>query len=188
MGVYKSIDNPLWQRQPGESSKAFAAFVRYREMGPDRTHRKVGLEMGRSIQNIDQLSTKYKWTTRIKAWDDYLDELKRKTIEKETEEMIKRHIQGSQVLQRALLAPVVALNKKLKEVIDNGGKNDFETMKLKDLLRLSTETARVFGSITDIERKARGQATEINQSDITSGGEILVIKPIATSKQDDEDV
>jgi len=188
MGVYKSIDNPLWQRQPGESSRAFAAFVRYREMGSDRTHKKVALEMGRSVNNIDQLSTKYKWTVRIKAWDEFLDELKRKTIEKETEEMIKRHIQGSQAIQRALLAPVIALNKKLKEVLDSNEKSEFDNMKFKELLRLTTETARVFGSITDVERKARGQATEINQSDITSGGEVLVIKPIATSIQDDENL
>jgi len=38
----------VWDRQPGESPPAFAAFALYRDMGVSRSSARVGQEFGKS--------------------------------------------------------------------------------------------------------------------------------------------
>src|SRR5438445_12291331 len=63
-------DRDLWERQPAESSKAFAAFCRYRDLGPaDRSTAKVAQKLGRSKTLIDRWSSRWSWVKRVEAWD-----------------------------------------------------------------------------------------------------------------------
>jgi len=49
------LERNLWDRQPGESSEAFAAWVVFRDMGPDRTQARVARELRKSEQLIFQV-------------------------------------------------------------------------------------------------------------------------------------
>lgn len=58
-----------WSRQIGETSKAYAAFVCYRDLGTARTLRRVALELDRSFQLISKWSSEHDWPERARAWD-----------------------------------------------------------------------------------------------------------------------
>ena len=72
----------VFERQPRESSKAFAAFKTYLDMGTDRTHAKVAEQLGVSTRMIHKWGTKYGWTERLAARDAYLAEVERMAIER----------------------------------------------------------------------------------------------------------
>lgn len=58
-----------WSRQKGETSKAYAAFEVYRDMGEDRTTRAVAKHLSRSEALIKGWSSKWSWPERARAWD-----------------------------------------------------------------------------------------------------------------------
>lgn len=58
-----------WDRQPGETSKAYEAFSIYRDMGADRTVRATAEHLTKSEQLIKGWSGKNNWVARAAAWD-----------------------------------------------------------------------------------------------------------------------
>jgi len=66
----QSVTQP-WDRQPGESENAFAAFDAYRLMGSDRSLTKLGGRLGKTRQMIEDWSWRHSWTMRTLAWDQH---------------------------------------------------------------------------------------------------------------------
>lgn len=58
-----------WDRQPGETSKAYQAFVTYRDLGHDRTQLLVEKELGKSKALISRWAGAHDWVARAAAWD-----------------------------------------------------------------------------------------------------------------------
>jgi len=58
-----------WDRQAGETSKAYAAFVTYRDQGEDRSIQSVAEELDKSRALISRWSTQNDWVSRAAAWD-----------------------------------------------------------------------------------------------------------------------
>lgn len=71
----------LWDRQEGESSKAFAAFVAYLDLGPDRSIVKaidshLGQDRGKTgaksrISWWERWSSQFRWVARAEAFDEH---------------------------------------------------------------------------------------------------------------------
>jgi hypothetical protein len=72
----------VFERQRRESSKAFAAFQAYLELGEERSHALVAKQIGISRRMIHKWSKKYGWMDRIAGRDAYLAEVERMAIEK----------------------------------------------------------------------------------------------------------
>ena len=72
----------VFERQRRESSKAFAAFQAYLELGEERSHALVAKQLGVSRRMIHKWSKKYGWMDRIAGRDAYLAEVERMAIEK----------------------------------------------------------------------------------------------------------
>jgi hypothetical protein len=81
-----------WEKLPGESGAAYAAFCVYRDFGPERNIRKVAekseadtTKAGKRYRVWRLWSMRFKWVKRAEDYDLYLDRLKqtetRKTIE-----------------------------------------------------------------------------------------------------------
>lgn len=64
-----SDDIRPWDRQPGETSKGYEAFVIYRDMGADRTTRATAEALTKSETLIKTWSSKNDWVRRAAAWD-----------------------------------------------------------------------------------------------------------------------
>ncbi len=172
-----------YERMEGESQKAFEAFCRYRDMGRERTARKVAQEFGKSDAYMNQLSQVWHWIERSKAWIDELDKRRREATLKEIQEMAKRHTQQAMIHQKILMLPGEAIIKRINK--DGTGKiRDFEGLTIGQLYDKAANAAFIHGKVVDIERKSRGEPTEINKSDLTSGGNpIRVILPPISAQE-----
>jgi len=91
-----------WERQDGESAKAFEAFRTYRDLGPSRSIAKACSVLrgpGFSRDMFKTWSARWKWVNRAAQWDSYLDEQRRKETENEITKMNKRHAEAAKMFQ-----------------------------------------------------------------------------------------
>lgn len=175
MGAAKrKVDPPehSWERQPGESARAFSAFAAYRDLGPrHRSHVKTGQNVSINTTTLAGWSTKYEWVRRCDEYDAFLDRERRDAELEAMKDMTRRHID----IGRALVsAGAVELRKLLEEVqtiqiaadgrpvVDAKGNAKLVGRKLRPKeIRELTELG------TKIERLARGEPTEHTKSDTT---------------------
>jgi len=131
-----------WERQDGETEKAFSAFKAYLEM-EDRNVTSLAKRLSKSRQLVDKWKQKYNWQERCIAWDKSLQEIEYKTAVRERKKMAKRHI-------------AIAMSMQAKAV---------EALKQIDVSKLNAnEIIRLFDTSVKIERLSRGEATFINSS------------------------
>lgn len=131
----------VWERMPNESSKAYAAFCVYRDLGPERSLEKAiqKLDKKRVKQTVWRWSSKYNWVARCKAYDDYIERRKREERERAILEMAERHAREAVAFQQKVLA-------RLKDI---------------DPSELSpSDIARWFDVAVKVERLSRGEPTE----------------------------
>lgn len=74
MMLYYGAMINLWEQQPKESSRAFAAFVCYRDLGMQRSCAKVAEQLKISSPSVLELSQRHSWQNRVRAWDAYVDQ------------------------------------------------------------------------------------------------------------------
>ena len=79
-----------WERQKGESLKAFEAFALYRDMS-QRSIRTVAQQLDKSATLIGRWSSTHEWQKRVSAWDAEQDRLARQAQIDEIKKMRKRH-------------------------------------------------------------------------------------------------
>jgi len=60
-----------WERQEGESSKAFHAFTLYRDAGHERSLTQIAHQLNVSKQAIGKWSSQHHWVARCLAWDNH---------------------------------------------------------------------------------------------------------------------
>lgn len=85
----KQIDP--WERQEGESTKAFEAFCVYRDMGIQRSLSKVSEKLQKSDTLMGRWSRTYDWVERAAAWDSEQDRIIRQQQLDDIKKMRKRH-------------------------------------------------------------------------------------------------
>lgn len=83
----------LWERQPGETAKSFAAFQKYLNLSERRTLAKVAKMSGCSSQNIERWSRRWFWVARVQAYDVVEEERFREQMARERLSMRRRQIQ-----------------------------------------------------------------------------------------------
>src|SRR5690242_6023380 len=115
----------IWEQQPGESDKAFAAFLIFREMqlprsatGAYRIYRKdpsIKLLPG----NWQEWSRKWKWGERATAFDKRLDQVRTSVAEKVIEEMTERRYREIEISALNVVKETAALaHVSIKDVMD----------------------------------------------------------------------
>ena len=80
-----------WELMEGETAKPFEAFCIYRDMGTQRSVRKVAEKLSKSDTLIARWSTTYDWVKRATAWDAEQDRIARQAQVDEIVKMRKRH-------------------------------------------------------------------------------------------------
>ena len=65
----------LWDKLPEESSKAFEAFVIFRDLGFHRTVKEVSRQLNKAYQLLYRWHRDFGWTQRAQAWDEFHDQL-----------------------------------------------------------------------------------------------------------------
>jgi hypothetical protein len=103
-----------WERQPGESARAFGAFGAYRDLGARRSLRAAaetfyGRRSAALERQVDRWSRAFAWVERAAAWDRHLDAEACKAQEKARRDMAERHVKEAQTLQAKALERLRAL-------------------------------------------------------------------------------
>lgn len=99
-----------WEQQPGESAKAFEAFAIYRDMGVERSVRKVTQRLNKSLTLIGKWSSAYNWPERARAYDRDLDRQAHAQAVREVRSMTNRHIRIAMQLQAKALEALEQLD------------------------------------------------------------------------------
>jgi hypothetical protein len=142
-------DMPLpYERQPGETAKAFAAFTCFRDLGPERSvlkayQQKTGKKHAKQATGVwNGWATAYNWHERAAAWDSHLDRQTREAQERARREMGERHAKIAVALQEKAIQRLKAMK--------------LEEMSPSDALRFTTESIK-------LERLARGEPESIGE-------------------------
>lgn len=154
-----------WERQKGESPKAFEAFSKYRDLGASRSCRKVAEELGKSNGLIERWSRNHDWQKRVSAWDAEQDRIARQQNTEEIKKMRKRHTD----LASAMLVKAARALQRIPE----------DEIKAADVSRM-VETA------SKLERISRGDAGEIIEERDGGQAPSIVQFYIPDNHRDDE--
>jgi hypothetical protein len=88
-----------WQRQPGESARAYELFCMYRDLPPrERSIARLVSDLvgdgqatkGRRRGDVERLSARWQWPARAAAWDDEIDRKRREAIIDRAVELAER--------------------------------------------------------------------------------------------------
>lgn len=138
----------LWERQPGETARAFEAFVVYRDMGASRSIRKVAQNLNKAVTTLAEQSSKYEWVKRVAAWDAEQDRINRiemlddmaKTRKKQRDQARKMQEKGMELLENIRLGDA-----KLSEIVS--------------LLKAGMEQERIaIGDVGEVIEERSGEA------------------------------
>ena len=166
-----------YKRLKGEPIEAYRYFCIYRDMGPGRSYHKTAEAANVTYQTIALRGSQFHWRKRVKYWQDEVDRNRREAYLNEIKEMAKRHAQQSMAYQKVLIMPVEAILKKMK--VNDPSYIDFQNLPVEVLFDKSLKSAQLMSSVVDIERKSRGEPSEIIKQEIqqTNNNEIKVVLP-----------
>jgi hypothetical protein len=140
-----------WERLRFESSKAYAAFCAYRDLGPDRSIVKAAGEPETSpkVRQFKKWSSRNRWVQRAQAYEDEMDRQLRARSEKARKEMAERHAKMA-VLGQGIVVEA------------------FRRIKPEDLT--PSQAVQWFDTLVKIERLSRGEPTDIQKAEHSGPG------------------
>lgn len=113
----KVMRDPLWETQPGEGAKAYEAFRTYRDLGTNRTMRRAGEILGKSESTLQDWSSRWRWTDRIRAYDAYLGAMLTAEAERQQREAAATWAGRQQVIREQEYALAQGLREKVEEML-----------------------------------------------------------------------
>lgn len=137
----KWTDKP-WERQKGESEKAYEAFAAYRDMGPERTVAAVVERLQKSRSLLDRWKERWDWKERVRAYDNELEKEARAKAVKDRKAMTKRHISIAMQLQ-----------KKALEALEDLSVEDMSPKDIKEYIKMATDLERLNRTLEEESQK-----------------------------------
>jgi hypothetical protein len=126
------------ERQEGEGSKPYKAFLQYRDQGEGRSYARVGQELGKSKTLIERWGKQWDWQHRVYAWERDQELERQRQNRKAIIEMNGRQARIAEVCQEKVMAKLSAMTEQ-------------------DVANLSvTEMARLLAVSVAVERSSRG--------------------------------
>ncbi len=174
MWAYMNKENHSWDKQETETNRAFNAFLVYKNMGALRSLRKAAEEfygnayITNSVSKVNifrRWSTKHNWVARCGAYDIEQDRIFQVEQREAIREMNKRQAKIGAAMQ----------NKGITRLLD---------MDVNELT--PDQAARLAKTGVEIERPARGEATEISEHKGEVGIKIIKVEPEVAKKIGDE--
>lgn len=138
----KWTDKP-WERQKGESEKAYEAFAAYRDMGPERTVAAVVERLQKSRSLLDRWKERWDWKERARAYDNELEKEARAKAVKDRRAMTERHIGIAMQLQ-----------KKALEALGSLSVEDMSPKDIKEYIKMATDLERLNRTLEEESQKA----------------------------------
>ena len=121
-----------WERQKGESEKAFEAFSLYRDKGASRTLISVAEELQKSYTLIRRWCDRWNWEDRVRDYDNDLEREAKKNAQKGLRDMYTRQTKIAMQVQEKALQALKQLNIEAMSPKD-----------IKEYIRMATELERL---------------------------------------------
>lgn len=104
---------PWWEKQPGETDKAYSKFIRYREMPVgERSFPKLAEIINANLGTLRNQASAYRWDDRATAWDQEQARLRRAKLEDQTIRLARLHLETA-------LASTGVLARSVKAIADS---------------------------------------------------------------------
>jgi len=188
-----------WERQEGESPKAFDAFECYRTLGPDRSlqaawekhYTRPGTLLARQRKGKEQASqfpgywgawaTKWRWTERAAAWDEEvaalardqeLDRELRARMTEQEEDMRQRKL----MREEARAARAVA-RQLLRRIMQGVGAGQLDSLSMPALLPHIQKISALLETGQKLDRLAAGEPSDVTK--LQTDREELIPKLVA---------
>ena len=153
------MENP-WERKPGESSQAYAAFCVYRDLpygdAPEkRSLSKAGQKLNKNRATLSGWSSKWEWQERCREYDNELQRDEFTARKRKIKRMQEKHLALSDELMDAAKNALAKL--------DSG---DYKPRDVLDFLKLSVELERraAYELLADVEAKTGGNPEAVEHS------------------------
>jgi hypothetical protein len=147
---------PVWERQPHEGDRAFAAYATYRDLGPARSTRIVAEELAKSDQLIRRWSSEWGWVERAGAWDDeaYRNHRERDLVERHEarRKMLETHAKAGATLHE--------IGVKALARYDTSSPGTADEARARIAALTASDAARLMETGAKLERQARGETPE----------------------------
>lgn len=110
-----------WERLDAETSKSYAAFIVYRDLGATRTLRRAAMRYyeipegefdpkGGGIRQFEKWSSRNRWVSRAEAWDDWSQTLTDQETAKTILDMKARHASMAVATQAKIVSAIQAMD------------------------------------------------------------------------------
>ena len=167
-----------WEKLTEETEVSYLWFSRYRDYGGERSLVKVCQKYDKKDNYRVQLgkwSKQHRWPERVAAYDAYLDEQKRTTLENERLQMAREHIAVADKTMEVFLKLLAAID--MKNVNPSAAKA---------LGEFAVKTKRDALGVVE-EHRITGEVNVSNKNDIRMSEEILAMtKKLLEGVSDDE--
>jgi len=160
-------DGTPWERQKGESTKAFEGFRTYRDLGAGRSLVAAAKALGKNKAVLSEWSMRHEWVRRVDAHDANEDRVRRAAHLAEVERMAARHATAAQATQEAVMAPVRAVLERLRADREKESTEFLDALTSGSpaaAMELALASAGRLPALQAAERLARGEPTEIIRS------------------------
>jgi hypothetical protein len=165
-----------WEQQPGEPSRWYARFERFRLAGASRSllgavnteHLQNGKPSTRSVpQGWAKAAQQWRWRERADAWDVHERRLARAAHAQQIEEMNRRHVQEARGLQSLAIGFLKSGNQ--------------EQLTPSQVLRIIVAAAK-------LERTALGEPESIEEQRLTGAGSPAMIFTLEDAVRADQEL
>ncbi len=137
-----------WERQPGESAKAFEAFDLYCKMGSERSLGKVGQKLGKSATLIERWSSRWNWVKRSR---DYDNEIKRQELQAEKK--------AYQTMRKRQIGMAIQFQKKAFDALQKLPIEAMTPKDIKEFMKLGAELERLNRTF-DIDKQEEAEESK----------------------------
>jgi hypothetical protein len=166
------LPSGVWERQPGESLKAYNAFRIYRELKRDRSLAGVTAALARSKHREDALpggtdtsqkrksvksgqvglwSRKYNWKQRASEWDIQAEKYSKQRSAQSFLDLCDRHVEQMKWVGSLTFEVLGEFLRARKD-----GRDDFQTLSVEALFRIAIRAMRLMPALWKAEREAAG--------------------------------
>jgi hypothetical protein len=136
-----------WDRLEGETSKDYQAFCLYRDLGAERSIRKVSEATGIGERYLFDLKRKFDWDERIRKWEKFQEDYKLRKRLESIDEMEKRHLSFIRECYSAIEVPLRVFLERIQSEADK-----LRNMNIDELFGLVAKGINVFAKLVEIER------------------------------------
>jgi len=144
----------IFEQQPKESAKAYAAFIEYLNLGPERSLTAVRQKLGKSRALLERWSAKFDWVERVNAYNAQMLAAKQKLKEEFLREIALAEAERDKAQEESEWKTRCRALRLANEAMDRWEKNEGKYGTLEGIARL-LELASVLG------RRSRGMPLQV---------------------------